>query len=436
MRLQVLDETVRFTCGTCTLCCEQPWRTLIEPDRAAALDTHDWSRYPGLAGKTFYRKPAGGKDELYELAKGEGDRCLFLDTDGLCIVHKELGPEAKPHMCQQFPYLSARTWTDDRVSCNYGCPSVQNLCGTRLEEQKEDIASLVPVTARPANPDGPVPLDGGCNLTQAEGDALFERLTALFVPGRADDLWSRFAEAVSLLAAVKAHHETDGADDLIDRLRSGDPLPDTPDLPEIHAFASPSDAPTAVRFLFAITLYPDTLPADAGTGLRLIRRLAQVPKLMNLAKLSGGFASRVLGRNVSIADVLRHDVEPALDEATTALLARYYRSRLWQRLPAGTRMTVIEGVHQHIRDFGAILFYARAEALRTGHTQLTEKLVRDALTRVEFHLANQARVWEQSKGWFRSHVRGLLQDPILALGTLRLMALRPAPQPVAAPHAE
>ena len=32
-------------------------------------------------------------------------------------------------MCRQFPFLSARTWTDDRVSANFGCPSIQSRLG-------------------------------------------------------------------------------------------------------------------------------------------------------------------------------------------------------------------------------------------------------------------------------------------------------------------
>ena len=86
MRLQLLDESARFSCGSCTSCCDQPWRTMIEADRAQALDRHGFSAYPGLVDKTFYRKPSDGRKDFFELAKGEGTRCLFLGSDGLCII--------------------------------------------------------------------------------------------------------------------------------------------------------------------------------------------------------------------------------------------------------------------------------------------------------------------------------------------------------------
>ena len=106
MQPQMFDESVRFRCECCTACCDQPWRTMIEPDKVHALDAHDFTAYPQLAGQTLYYKDGSDSTGLYRLAKDEGTRCVFLDSDGLCIIHKELGPEAKPSMCRQFPFLA------------------------------------------------------------------------------------------------------------------------------------------------------------------------------------------------------------------------------------------------------------------------------------------------------------------------------------------
>ena len=182
MRLQVLDETVRFECGSCTACCDQPWLTLIEEEKAYALDRHDFSRHPQLAGKAFYQKLRDGNDGHYALAKGEGTRCLFLDHDGLCIIHKEMGPEAKPHMCRQFPYLPARGLIDDRVSANYGCPAVQGAIGPTLPDQQEGVSAIVGTIEQPPATDATVSLDDLWQLTQPECDALHERILSHFDP--------------------------------------------------------------------------------------------------------------------------------------------------------------------------------------------------------------------------------------------------------------
>ncbi len=421
MRLQLLDESVRFSCGSCTACCDQPWRTLIERDKAKNLERHDFSGYPQLTGQTFYHPSSDGRTDVYELAKGAGTRCLFLDSDGLCIIHKELGAEAKPHMCRQFPFLSARTWTDDRVSASFGCPAVQQRSGTRLPEQASDIAAVVPLSTRPIRPDGETFLDMSCRLSPEATEALFDRALSIFADAGTGDVWQCFAELLALLTATRdARKAADaGKNDHVS-------LPDPPRsavAPVIRAYASPAAAPMPVRMLFAATLYPDTVPADAASRTGFMRRLAMIPKLLSLAQLSGTYSSRLLGRNVSIQDVMRHEVAPALEPAATHLLLRYYRSRFWQRMIAGTRLPVIAGVHQHIHDLNAIVFLARAEARACGAAQLTEGLIHRSLTLVEFHLANQSRLYEQTlRGWLRSH----LSNPVLALHSLRFMALRPS----------
>lgn len=425
-----LDESVRFACKSCTACCDQPWNTLIESDKARVLDDHDFSAYPQLAGETEYYDTKTDKEEFFRLAKGEGTRCLFLDTDGLCIIHKELGAEAKPHMCRQFPYLTSHTWVDDRVSASYGCPAVQGREGPPLTDQADAVAEMIPPTQRAAKPEAPVPLDAKSSLTQAENDALFERATAMFDDRNDADIWSSFGELLTLLVAVREHksvgdHGNDGTDSLVDLLRSDRMLLDTPDLPEILAYPTPSQSPMKARFLFAATLYPDTVPADTLTSMGIVKRLTLMPKLMALGTLTGTYASRLLHRNIPIADVMAHEVDEEFDEGTTQLLRRYYRSRLWQRFPAGTRLNVMAGVHQHIQDLNAIMFLARAEAHHTSVSRLTEAIVGNALKGVEFHLANQARLYDHTlKGWFRTQLR----DLGLAFASLRLMALKPSPE--------
>lgn len=456
MRLQVIDSAARFACHSCGACCDQPWRTAIEAVKAAALDRHDWSKYPQLVGRPLYHPAADGREGFFDLAKGEGTRCVFLGTDGLCIIHKELGPEAKPAMCRQFPFLSARTWVDERVSVNFGCPSAQRALGEPIQHQAAEIARLVPTSGRTEKPDARIPLTGRATLSLAESDVLIDELIRLFDERREADLWTRFTEALAFCAAATDWRSgTDHCDEAREAsepritltwddrpgvgltlpLRRADADPAQPppfarflrghelvrslDSGSVRPDPRPARAPLASRMLFAATLHPDTIPADAGGRMGLARKLTLIPKLMHVAQLSGGYASRLLGRNVSIDDVLRHEVT-AIDAAGTRLLLRYYRSRFWQRMLIGTRMSIVAGLHQHILDLNAILFFARAEARRWDESVLSEQRIRDALTRVEFHLSNQPRLCEQVlKGWFRRQ----LDDIGVALASLRMMAM-------------
>jgi len=428
MEPQQLDESVRFSCGNCTCCCDQPWHTMIEASKAHALDRHDFSAYPQLAGKVFYRKTKNKRyDGFYRLAKGVGTRCLFLDGDGLCIIHIELGPEAKPHMCRQFPYLPARA--GGRVSANYGCPSVQDQAGTPFLEQSSEVGMLLARPKRSQDTHASMHLDATSALTPAEGDAFFDRVLPLFDEDCSANVWAQFASLLALLDIVREHKTS--ADPLngrrqplIDWLRSEASLTDVTNTPEIRAYANPAHSPMQTRLLFAATLYPDTIPPDAVTEMGVLRRLTLIPKLMALGTLTGVYASRVLGRNISIHDVMNHEVGLELDAGASRLLMRYFRSRLWQRYQAGTRLGVIAGVHQHIHDFNAVVFLARAEACQAGVSDLTEPLIRKALTAVEFHLANQVRLYDHTlRGWFLAQ----LQSMDVAKASLRLMALQRSP---------
>ncbi len=409
MRLHVIEKDARFSCGSCGACCNQPWRTSIEADKAAALDRHDFSTYPQLAGKRFYHAAADGRAGFFDLAKGEGTKCLFLDADGLCIIHKELGAEAKPGMCRQFPLISSRTWVDERVSLNFACPSVQRGTGELLTNQTSDIAAVVPLSGRPVQADERVPLNARMTISMADNDALLGSIERLFESGAAGDIWSRFSRSLDLVERAIANQCGDVSDHVID---SSAP---------VESLANPATAPLGTRMLFAATLQPDTMPADLTGRLGFLGRLTLIPKLMTLANLSGTYPSRVLGRNVTIQDVLAHSVAPALDDESTALLCRYLHSRVWQRALMGTRLSILAGLHQHIHDVNAVIFFARAEAAEENSPAIDAGHIRRGLAFVEFHLANQARVYDQTlKGW----LRGQLNDIAMARTSLRLM--RPA----------
>ena len=158
------------------------------------------------------------------------------------------------------------------------------------------------------------------------------------------------------------------------------------------------------------------------------QRLLLIPRLMSLATQNGAYASRLLECNISVRDVMRHQVEGRLEDESTELLLRYFRSRFWQRTALSKELSFVASLHQHILDLGAVLFFARVTAHRNGATRLTNTMIRDALQLVEFHLANQYRLYHMTlKGW----LTGQLNNPQVALASLRMTALKPATAAVA-----
>ena len=431
MRLQVIDPKAAYSCDSCTKCCSQPWAVVIEEEKTKALDVHDFSAYPQLQGKAFYRTSEDAPDGYFVLNKKDGStRCLFLDGDGLCIIHKELGAEAKPHPCLRFPYHVSTTYTDDRVSVDFGCPSAQQVKGRPLTEQQEEIQPLVPLSDLPAKNDVQVPLTATTRIDHDVYEALLDRIDAIFVaPGEAG-LWRRFAETLALLTAVEKQNDSP---DLLARLLDSEPLTEVEEVPRIHPYENVQDAPNPVRMLFAATLLRDVLPLEVNLNMSVWRRMRMLPKLMSLAKLRGSYESKLLGHEVRVEEVLAHALDTGLESTATVLLQRYFRTRIWQRFLVGTRLSVIAGIHQHIQDFNAIVFLARAEAANRGESRLSWQIISQTLSHVELAIANQPRIFDQqSLAWFT----GQLDSTTMALRSLRLMALpgnRPTASDAASP---
>jgi Fe-S-cluster containining protein len=430
VRLQVIDSTANFSCGGCTRCCTQPYAVIIEKEKADALTRHDFSAHSQLAGQTLFRADKHAPAGYYVLSKQPGStRCIFLADDGLCLIHKELGAAAKPHPCLKFPYHVSPTYVDDRVSLDFGCPHVQKSEGQALVEQRSEIAEICKVSKVRVYTDAVVDLLAGVQLNHDAYDALMQRLEGIFADPGNKSIWDRFAAALWLVQSV-AQMKREGVADLVDRIQHQSVVLAAADVPPVTRHESAGKAPSPVRMMFAATLLRDVLPPDVTLNMSLWGRVRLLPRLMSLAKLSGRYESKLLGREIDVEAVLSHELEPELDPAATFLLCRYFRTRLWQRFLVGTRLSVVAGLHQHIQDQNALLFLARAEAHHRGASRLSEPLIAQGLAHVELNIANQPRVFDQkSLTWFT----GQLDNPALALESLRLMSLvQAAPQPATA----
>ncbi|MCG3136230.1 MAG: hypothetical protein HJJLKODD_00056 [Phycisphaerae bacterium] len=419
MSLPVIDPEVRFACGTCTACCDQPWRTLIELDKIPAIEQHDFSAYPQLRDKEYFT-PATDHPERYAvLAKGEGTRCLFLDRDGLCIIHKELGAAAKPHMCRQFPYLPVR-WNDQwQVSANYGCPSVQERRGPELTSQAEDISRLLPVLSSAA-PATSVPLGASIRVSIPVVAALQERILQLWSNDSADSIWTIFAQWLALLLNVGrfSQQQPDSEAELFEKLTQETTWLDYSSFGEMRPYTRQMEIAFPVRMLFAANLYSDTVPAEALASISFWQRLTMVPRLMSLARLQGAYASHMLNQLIQVERVWRDPTELNLSPAAVSLYKRYFRSRIRQGYGLGRGLSLAAALHQHILDYNALHFFARVLA-QSAERPDDDHIWRRALTLVEFHLANQHRLYEKTmKKWFY----GQLNNIFNIWGSLRMFS--------------
>ncbi len=92
----------------------------------------------------------GGKTYLAHRTDGA---CVFLnESNGLCRIHEQFGPDAKPTACRIFPFQITPTFAGEAsVSARYDCPTVRHNIGDTHAEQ---LPFLRKYTDRWPDPEG------------------------------------------------------------------------------------------------------------------------------------------------------------------------------------------------------------------------------------------------------------------------------------------
>ena len=132
-----MSEKIHFykkqssACISCGKCCDCGWPVPVTSAEAARISALDFSGWDG-ASPSYFKKTLRG----VFLRKRADKRCVFLDSDGLCIIHKRYGFDAKPLACRLYP-LDVYKWQDGSVSASfrYDCPAVAG--GVRMEEPRK-----------------------------------------------------------------------------------------------------------------------------------------------------------------------------------------------------------------------------------------------------------------------------------------------------------
>ena len=130
-----------WSCTGCGKCCTM-WDipvTKVEKDRLEKLVI------PGFDfDKDEYFLPMKKHSNLFLIRK-KNNQCIFLDTDGLCIIHKLHGEPVKALACRLYPFHILK-WSDGVVSASFrfDCTAVSTNHGEKIETKKGDISRFVP----------------------------------------------------------------------------------------------------------------------------------------------------------------------------------------------------------------------------------------------------------------------------------------------------
>jgi lysine-N-methylase len=128
--IQTLPILERWSCHQCGVCCRGSIVPLNQED-VARLEAQQWHERPEFKGVPTTSSHSGGR----QLAKRSDGACVFLQDDGLCLIHKELGFAAKPLICRMFPLQLIPHEKQAVLTLRRACPSAAADKGQPLAEQ-------------------------------------------------------------------------------------------------------------------------------------------------------------------------------------------------------------------------------------------------------------------------------------------------------------
>ena len=177
----------RFTCEGCTRCCRELPVAVTDAEVAVLAGVRN--RH-GVADP-FATDPQGGRILLHV-----DGACVFLELDGRCAVHAQVGYAAKPGPCRKYPFYTVSDAERRYVRASFACPTVVAARGAGPDELAQAIERDVE----------PAPLPATYRLGAVElSSALYERLEAVLAEwlAQAPDLPRAIAGAGALLPQLE-----------------------------------------------------------------------------------------------------------------------------------------------------------------------------------------------------------------------------------------
>jgi Fe-S-cluster containining protein len=338
------NEDPGYPCLGCGGCC-QKWEICIGPETMAALKDTPLARRldeaTGGGGLFHY-----SEDMEIWLIKKVDERCVFLDGQEGCLIHKEIGYNAKPVFCREYPIRLFPTPDGIFVGASFKCPSV-------LEGPRGDTCSMTDeIEAWLKEHGARLPLDRTCAFTDGittdwEGYKAVEVFTGKCIesastPG--EGLWNAFMTMLMLsLECRRDGLESLTAERIKDFLKNPPPFPFERD--EIYFTLEKQTA------LGLITIM-ETEESDSGG--------ANFGILLNGGKLN----SRTFGQPVDVGELQAY-ARKNMEHFKAPLIIRYLTSLIWGKIML-KRRSILGGLAQLIIITPLLGWYFFARALLRG----------------------------------------------------------------------
>ena len=127
-RVRALSTHAGYRCRHAGACCSSGWDIPVEPEverhLRSALSSGALRAPEGTCFRSVAGLPHGARVVLGADSAG---RCVFLEADRRCAVHRQLGPEALPPACRDFPRVVTLTPLGVSITLSHFCPTAASM---------------------------------------------------------------------------------------------------------------------------------------------------------------------------------------------------------------------------------------------------------------------------------------------------------------------
>ena len=119
--LRISADAYAYACQSSGHCCKG-WEVGVDRKTAGELP----KRIRGIAryeGKRLFLEKDKASTLHFQVLDFSKGQCVFVNPDLKCDVHARFGPEAKPLICRQYPFLAVKTPPGTDIHLAYSCPS-------------------------------------------------------------------------------------------------------------------------------------------------------------------------------------------------------------------------------------------------------------------------------------------------------------------------
>lgn len=376
---------LRHDCNGCGRCCSRLWDIPVTEKEKEVIEKEI---IPGIdigEAKYFQRYK---RTKYFLIGRRDNGRCVFLDDENLCIIHRIAGESKKPLACRLYP-KDVFLWKDGLVSAGlrFDCPAAAMQEGGLLKQRKPEILGF----AREMNRKSSI----ATALYSVNYDAELEKIRIISAAYRRFLLDEDFDILTRLFAAARLLEFHEGPQFRDDVRDAGSSFADDAfnfvsrsidDLELTIASASPMNPNTRVIFRYIMSGYA-RLDSEVADGLPVLSRIKRAGTILSFI-LGAGSMEKLGGRypNTRGIDPVTALTEAEFEDGAAEIYYVFLKSKLYSMHYCGNpalKLTFEQGMRHLLLSYPVTCAFAAMNAKVAGREKVSSEDFRFAIEIVD-----------------------------------------------------